>query len=91
MNDVKTYLVNVLQRLLTELDFNDIDIKISQINYETIKVIINCDNNALLIGKNGYVLSFLQNLSKIVIYQVSFIVVILLKLILMIIFKDTRK
>lgn len=64
MSDVKTYLVGVLQGLLTDLDFNDIEIKISQINYETIKVNINCDNNALLIGKNGYVLSSLQNLSN---------------------------
>ncbi len=32
MSDVKTYLVDVLQGLLTELDFNDIEIKISQIN-----------------------------------------------------------
>lgn len=62
IEDVKTYLHSILNTVLTELNFSDLQIKVGVTVLENIRININCDNNALLIGKNGYVLSALQNL-----------------------------
>lgn len=62
MKDVENYLVSILKNLLEELNFNNIEINIVTLKNNYIKVNINSNNNALLIGKNGYVLNSLQNL-----------------------------
>lgn len=62
-DDIIEYLKTTLTSILSALDFFNLKIDID-INFNKIYVNINCNNNALLIGKNGHVLNSLQNISN---------------------------